>query len=182
MPFIYVDHDAPLPATPPLRVRVEGGNHLIVGFAPSSRRACQHIDSSPQISCTPVALQTDHVPITPCAPGVGAPDQRFLLPSPLPSSRAGLVLHMAQAMSTTQTIWLPRAVSTDSTSFPIFPLTTPTRTSSVSFEPLLTLLTCYCLLLFLLSVVPTVAPRQPWPVPEALAQWYSVCGSVDLLS
>lgn len=47
----YVDHDFPLPATTPLRVRVDGGDHLIVGFA-ASLVVCQYIDSFPQVLCT----------------------------------------------------------------------------------------------------------------------------------
>jgi hypothetical protein len=184
-PFIYVDHDVSLPAIPPLRVRAEGGNHLIVGFA-TSLVACQHIDSFPPGFVYPVALQTDYVPSRHMLSELERLITAFT-PHPLPSlysPRAGLVSHMAQAMSTTQTIRLPRAVSTGSTSFPIFPLITPTRTSLASFEPLLTLLTCCCLSHFVLLFFdphrcPALALGQ---FQGALAKWYSVCGPWDLLS
>jgi len=104
------------PRSPPLRVRVDGGDHLIVGFA-ASLVACQHIDSCPPGYVCPSGPSDGLRSITPYAPGVGASDQRFLLLPSLRSSRAGLVSHMAQAISTTQTTRLPRAVSTGSTSF-----------------------------------------------------------------
>ena len=67
--------------------------------------------------------------------------------------------------------------------FLIFPLATPTRTSSVSFEPLLPLLT------YLFHRTPSSFSADA-PLPRvspglfriALAQWYSVGGSLDLLS
>jgi hypothetical protein len=63
-PFIHVDHDVSLPAIPSTPRTGRCGDHLIVGFA-TSLVACQHIDSfpPPQVTCTPVALQTDYVPL-----------------------------------------------------------------------------------------------------------------------
>jgi len=130
------------PRSPPLRVRVDGGYHLIVGFA-ASPVVCQHTDSFSPCYVYPSGPSDGSRSLTPYAPGVGASDQRFwLLPSLCPS-RAGLVSHMAQAKSTTQTTRLPRAVSTGSTSFQ----SSHSHTHSnelVSFEPLLPLLTCRC--------------------------------------
>lgn len=127
--------------------------------------ACQYIDSS-QVMCTQWPTRRIRSFMS-YAPGVGAPDQRFLLLPP-PHSRAGLVLHMAQAMSTTQTTRLPRAVSMGSTSFRSSHLATPTRTSLVSFEPLLPLLTSlFTSLLVLRFHDLTVAPRELWPVPDS---------------
>jgi len=155
---------------------------LIVGFA-ASLVACQYIGSFSPDLVFPVALQTDHVPLTPYAPGVGAPDQRFSLPF-LPSA-----LHAPASYR----IWLkhsPRHKRSASAcgidglhEFPIFPLPTPTRTSLASFEPLLILLTCRS------SSLDPPLPRFP-PLPrvgpgqfqEAPAQWYSVLGSLDLSS
>lgn len=114
-PLIQFDHDVSLPASFPLRVRLVGEVHLMVGFA-AYLVACQHTDNFPGYvpSGPPDGLRSPK----PYAPGVGAPDHRFFTPPPSPRySRAGLVLHMAQAISTTQTTRLPRAVSTGSTSF-----------------------------------------------------------------
>jgi hypothetical protein len=139
----------------------------------------------PQILCTQWPFRQITFPSRHMLPELERLITAFHSPLPFPrSSRAGLVPHMAQAMSTTQTIRLPRAVSTGSTSFPILPLTTPTRTSLVSFEPLLTLLTCCCLSHFVLLFFdphrcPALALGQ---FQGALAKWYSVCGPLDLLS
>lgn len=55
-----------------------------------------------------------------------------------------------------------------STSFRPSHLATPTRTSSVSFEPLLPLLTSpFTSILVLRFHDPTVAPRELWPVPDS---------------
>ncbi|KAF9654406.1 hypothetical protein BDM02DRAFT_150841 [Thelephora ganbajun] len=52
--------------------------------------------------------------------------------------------------------------------FSVFPLATPTRTSLASFEPLLPLLTCLCLLPFILPFYDLHHyPRLPWLVPES---------------
>jgi len=120
---------------------------------------------------------------TPYAPGVGAPDQRFSLP--LRSSRAGLVLHMARAMSTTQTTRLPLAVSTGSTSFwsshyP-HPLERAQPRLNLSF-PCLPVTVCRPSSSS--PMAPAVTPREPWPVPESsrtvvLGPWF--LGSVELM-
>ena len=61
----------------PLRVREYGDDRLFVGLT-TSLVACQHIDSFLQIMCT--SGPSDGLrSITPYAPGVGAPDQRFSL-------------------------------------------------------------------------------------------------------
>jgi hypothetical protein len=84
---------------------------------------------------------------TPYAPGIGAPDQRFPLP-PLFTRRPRIAYGSSNVHDTND---LASACGIDGLhKFPVLPLTTPTRTSLVSFEPLLILLTCHCSLLFVL--------------------------------
>jgi len=156
---------------------------LIVGFA-TSIVTCQYIDSSPPFFVYPVALQTDHVPLTSYAPGVGAPDHRFSLPPPFPPlfTRRPRTAYGSSIVHDTNDP--ASACGIDGLhKFPIFPPPTPTRTSLASFEPLLTLLTrplCRSVLLFCgPPPLPRVCPGQ---FQEALAKWYSVGGSLDLSS
>jgi len=150
---------------------------LIVGFA-ASPVACQHIDSFPPDYVYPVALQDGLRSITPYAPGVGASDQRFLLLLLSALTRRPRIaygssnIHDANDPASACGIdGLPK--------FLVFPLATSTRTSLASFEPLLPLLTCRRLSLFILLFHdPTGAPRSP----RAFAQWFPVGGSLDLLS
>lgn len=132
--------------------------------------------------CVPGGPTDGSRSITPYAPGVGAPDQRFLLPTFSPLSRAGLVSHMAQAVHDANDP--ASACGIDGLhEFLVFPLATSTRTSLVSFEPFLPLLTCRCSSLFILLFYGLTGARvRPGQFQRALAQWYSVDGSLDLLS
>jgi len=103
------------PQFPPLRVRQMAATTRLSVSSPLSSRV-NTPTASPRLcvfSGPPDGLRS----LTPYAPGVGASDQPSTPPPSPRSSRAGLVLHMAQAISTTQTTRLPHAVSTHSTSF-----------------------------------------------------------------
>ena len=142
-PFIYVDHDVSLPAIPSTPRTGRRRRPLDCRFRRLSRRMSTHRQLPPLPGYVCPSGPSDGLrSITPYAPGVGAPDQRFLLPLPsLRSSRAGLVSHMAQAFHDANDP--ASACGIDGLhKFPIFPLATPTRTSLASFEPLLPLLTC----------------------------------------
>jgi hypothetical protein len=138
---------------------------LIVGFA-TSLVTCQHIDSFPQDFVFPVALQTDHVPLRHVLPELERLITAFhsSSSSPLFTRRP----RIAYGSSTIHDANDPAsACGIDALHhLPFFPLATSTRTSLVSFEPLLTLLTRRRLSpFFLLFRDSTVTPRQPWPVP-----------------
>ena len=115
--------------------------------------------------------------LSPYAPRAGASNRRPTPPLSPHSSWAGLVLHVAQAISTTRTTRLLHTVSTHSTAwFSVFPPATPTRTSILSFVPPPPLLTYLCFSpFFLLSCAFTV-------VSMLLSVWYLrlcvVCGVV----
>jgi len=145
------------PQSLPLRVRLDGGDHLIVGPA-AFLVACQHTDNFPGYvpSGPPDGLRSP----TPYAPGVERLINAFYSSPfhPLFARRPRIAygssnLHDANDPAS--------ACGIDGLhEFLIFPQTTPTRTSLVLFEPFLPLLTCLLLSFFILRFCsPTVTPR-----------------------
>jgi len=183
MSLFYVDHDTSLPATPSAPRPMRWGQPLDCRFLPLSLVACQHIDNFPGL-CVPSGPTDGLRSLTPYAPGVGAPDHRFLLlplSPPLFTRRPRIAYGSSNVHDANGPT--PACGIDGFYKFSIFPLATPTRTSSVSFEPLLPLLTC-------LFHRPSSSFSADAPLPRvssglfrtALAQWYSVGGSFDLLS
>lgn len=172
------------PRSPPLRVRVDGNDHLLVPPLLSSR-VNTSTTSIPGF-VFPVALQTDYVPSRHMLPELERLINAFTPPlSPLSTRRPRIaygssIVHDANDPAS--------ACGIDGLlKFSILPLahTTPTRTSLASFEPLLPLLTRRCLLLFILLFHdPAIAPRRSWQVPETCRTvvfgWWFV-GYVELM-
>ena len=140
-----------------------------------------HRQSPPDFVCA-VALQTDHVPSCHMLPELERLITAFT-PPPLPPLFTRRPRTAYGSSNVHDTNDPASACGIDGLhKFPIFPLPTPTRTSLVSFDPLLTLLTCpLCrsVLLFRGSYVTRVCPGQ---FQEALALVVFGSGSLDLSS
>jgi len=132
-----------------------------------------------------VALQTDYVPLRHMLPELERLINAFCsLPSPPLFMRRPRIAYGPSNVHDANDP-TPACGIDGFHKFLIFPPATPTRTSLVSFEPLLPLLTYLFSSFFILLVCGrTVAPRKLCSglFQTAPAQWYSVGGSLDLSS
>jgi len=147
-PLIHVDHDVPLSAIPSTPRTGRRCDHSIVGFA-APPVVCQHIGSPAPDYVYPVALQTDYVPLRHMLPELERLINAFYSSLPSPFTRRPRIAYGSSNVHDTNDP--TSACGIDGPyKFLVFPLPTPTRTSLVSFEPLLPLLTSRCSLLFIL--------------------------------
>jgi hypothetical protein len=98
--------------------------------------------SPPQVTCAPVALQTDYVPLRHMLPELERLINAFYSPllSPLFTRRPRIAYGSSNVHDANDPA--PACGIDGLHKFPVLPLATPTRTSLASFEPLLPLLIC----------------------------------------
>jgi hypothetical protein len=148
-PFIRVDHGLSLPAITSTPRAGRRRQSIDYWFHRPSRRVSTH-RQLPQMLCTEVALQTVYVPSRHMLPELERlinachSSPHFPLFTRRPRTAYGSSnIHDANDPA-------PACGIDGLHKFPALPLATPTRTSLVSFEPFLPLLTCCCLLPFIL--------------------------------